>query len=97
MLELLTMNSLLQGEVPSMEKFTNSATTGITIVTGILILLIACLTAYLAWSCHTAGGSKFHRFLISAFAFLFSFLYLIYYFLRFIVFGEDCPGRKGSK
>jgi len=56
----------------------------------ILSLIISVLTAYLAYGCHDRKPSKFHHVLIVAFAFFFPLLYLLYYFMRFIVFGEKC-------
>ena len=60
----------------------------------ILSFVISVLTAYLAYGCHDKKPSKFHHTLIVAFAFFFPLLYLIYYFFRFILFGEKCPRRQ---
>lgn len=57
-------------------------------------LLISVGTAYLAAGCHDPKPSKFHHVLIVTFAFFFPLMYLLYYFFRFIIFGEACSRHR---
>jgi hypothetical protein len=50
------------------------------IISGIISLMIGAYAAYLSWSCNTLTGTNvFLKVIFAAFAFLFGFIYLIFY------------------
>ena len=61
----------------------------------ILSFIIACGIAYLAFQCNS-NETPATRFLITVFAFLFSGLYLIYYFIRYVIMDSKCSGKGPS-
>ena len=66
------------------------------IVSMLLALFISVATAYLAYQCNlkTSQGA---RILITLFAFFFSSLYLIYYFIYYVLLDGKCNGEGYSK
>ena len=79
------------------------STINISIGTGIVAFIIAIGAAYLAYCCN-AGGTPATRFISTLFAFLFSGIYILYYFIRYALMGQSCGGgetytvkRKSSK
>ena len=62
---------------------------GINLVVGIVALIVALLTARLAYDCN-AKSSVALRLLATLFGFFFSSLYLLYYFLRYVLFNGKC-------
>lgn len=58
----------------------------------ILSFIIACGTAYLAFQCNS-NETPASRFIITICAFLFSGLYLIYYFIRYVIMDGKCVGN----
>ncbi len=61
----------------------------------VIALIIAFGTAYLAFSCNDRE-SPATRFVVTLFAFLFSGVYLIYYFIIYILLNKKCNGRDVS-
>ncbi len=61
----------------------------------IITLIIAFGTAYLAFTCNDKETPA-TRFVITLFAFLFSGVYLIYYFIIYILLNKKCNGRDVS-
>ncbi len=61
----------------------------------IISLLIAFGTAYLAFSCNDRETPA-TRFIVTFFAFLFSGIYLIYYFIVYILLNKKCNGKDIS-
>tara|TARA_B100001250_G_C19411268_1_gene619182 strand:- start:118 stop:453 length:336 start_codon:yes stop_codon:yes gene_type:complete len=81
----------------------NASTINISIGTGIVAIIIAIGAAYLAYCCnsHETPATKF---ITTLFAFLFSGIYVLYYFIRYVLMGQSCGGgstytikRKSSK
>ncbi len=106
MLELLTMMSSMQNalETNSVEKFENNKenknfTEGdihkIPTSWIILSILIGIGTAYLAYSCNY-NETPATRFIITIFAFFFSGIYLVYYFIIYILLSKNCNGKDIS-
>ncbi len=58
----------------------------------ILSLLIGIGTAYLAYSCNY-NETPATRLIVSLFAFFFSGIYLIYYFIIYILLNKKCNGK----
>lgn len=61
----------------------------------IMTILIALGTSYLAFSCNDKETPA-TRFVISLFAFLFSGIYLMYYFIVYILLNKKCNGKDVS-
>ena len=61
----------------------------------IVALIIAFGTAYLAFSCNDKETPA-TRFVVTLFAFFFSGIYLIYYFIIYILLNKKCNGRDLS-
>ncbi len=61
----------------------------------IISLLIAFGTAYLAFSCNDKETPA-TRFIVTFFAFLFSGIYLVYYFIIYILLNKKCNGKDIS-
>ena len=66
-------------------------------VVNMIILAIGICAAYLAYECN-ANESMGMRILITVVAFLFSNIYIIYYFIRYVLLGDKkCSfGKKGN-
>ncbi len=106
MLELLTMMSSMQSslESQSIERF-ESNKENINFVEGdihriptswiVLSILIGIGTAYLAYSCNL-NETPATRLLITVFAFFFSGIYLVYYFILYILLNKKCNGKDIS-
>jgi hypothetical protein len=62
----------------------------------IICLLIGLFTAYLAFKCNAKENPP-KRLLITLFAFFFSGLYLLYYFIRYVLLGDICFGICPNK
>lgn len=60
-----------------------------------LTLLIAFGTAYLAYSCNEKETPA-TRFIVTLFAFMFSGIYLVYYFILYILLNKKCNGKDVS-
>ncbi len=107
MLELMTMMSAMQGslESQSMEKFENNKGNP-NFVEGdihripaswiILSILIGIGTAYLAYSCNL-NETPATRLIVTLFAFFFSGIYLVYYFIIYILLNKKCNGKDISE
>lgn len=66
-------------------------------ISNLIVLIVAVAAAYLAYECnaHESAGT---RIAITILAFLFSNIYIIYYFIRYVLVGDMCKGgRKGGK
>lgn len=61
----------------------------------IMTILIALGTSYLAFSCNDKENPA-TRFVITLFAFLFSGIYLMYYFIVYILLNKKCNGKDVS-
>ncbi len=61
----------------------------------IITLIIAFGTAYLAFTCNDKETPA-TRFVVTLFAFFFSGVYLIYYFIIYILLNKKCNGRDVS-
>lgn len=61
----------------------------------LMTLLIALGTAYLAFSCNDKETPA-TRFVATLFAFLFSGIYLMYYFIVYILLNKKCNGKDVS-
>ena len=61
----------------------------LTIVSGLITLIISFLTAKLAYDCNRKGNTVSKVF-VSIFAFLFSWSYLLYYFVWHLLLGNKC-------
>ncbi len=61
----------------------------------IMTILIALGTAYLAFSCNDKETPA-TRFVVTLFAFLFSGIYLMYYFIVYILLNKKCNGKDVS-
>jgi len=59
----------------------------------IIVFIIGFGTAYIAYSCNEAETPA-TRAVVTLFAFLFSGIYLIYYFIIYVIFNKDCSGRR---
>lgn len=106
MLELLTMMSSMQSslEAQSIEKYENNKN-DINFVEGsihriptswiVLSILIGIGTAYLAYSCNL-NETPATRLIITLFAFFFSGIYLMYYFIIYILLNKKCNGKDIS-
>ncbi len=106
MLELLTMMSAMQSslEQKSNEHYENHKSDP-NFVEGdihriptswiILSLLIGIGTAYLAYSCNY-NETPATRLVITLFAFFFSGIYLVYYFIIYILLNKKCNGKDIS-
>ena len=57
------------------------------------IILIAILTAKLAYECN-AKSSAPQRTLAALFGFFFSMTYLLYYFIRYILLNDKCDRKR---
>ena len=57
----------------------------------IVSLVISFITAYIAFMCN-GGENAGVRFITTIFAFFFSGIYLIYYFIIYIIFDAKCSG-----
>lgn len=58
----------------------------------VLSILIGIGTAYLAYSCNY-NETPATRFIVTIFAFFFSGIYLIYYFIIYILLNKKCNGK----
>ncbi len=58
----------------------------------ILSILIGIGTAYLAYSCNYSETPA-TRFIVTLFAFFFSGIYLVYYFIIYILLNKKCNGK----
>jgi hypothetical protein len=106
MLELLTMMSSMQSSLDnqSIESFENNKE-NINFVEGdihriptswiVLSILIGIGTAYLAYSCNL-NETPATRLIITLFAFFFSGIYLVYYFILYILLNKKCNGKDIS-
>lgn len=63
------------------------------VVALIVSLVISFITAYIAYKCNSAENAGV-KFLITLFAFFFSGLYLVYYFIIYIILDAECSGTK---
>jgi hypothetical protein len=59
----------------------------------IVSLIISFITAYIAFQCNCNENAGV-RFITTLFAFFFSGIYLIYYFIVYIIFDAQCSGTK---
>ena len=103
MLELLTMMKSMQHslEKQSSERFENNKDNK-NFVEGdihkiptswiVLSILIGMGTAYLGYSCNL-NETPATRFMITIFAFFFSGIYLLYYFIIYILLNKKCNGK----
>ena len=66
---------------------------GVTIVGTVIAILISLATAYLASVCNKHSNIVV-RMVVTVLAFVFSGMYLLYYLLVHVIFGEQCEGRK---
>ena len=63
-------------------------------VVGLIVsLLISVITAYIAYQCNLNDKPAI-RFLVTLFAFFFSGIYLIYYFIIYVLLGGSCNGNN---
>ena len=63
-----------------------------TVVAALIVsLVISFITAYIAFMCN-GGENAGVRFITTIFAFFFSGIYLIYYFIIYIIFDAKCSG-----
>lgn len=67
----------------------SSENNSINLFVGIIALIVSLLTARLAYDCN-AKSSPALRLLATLFGFFFSSLYLVYYFLRYVLFQGKC-------
>jgi hypothetical protein len=96
------MQSSLESQ--SMERFENNKE-NVNFVEGdihriptswiVLSILIGIGTAYLAYSCNL-NETHATRLLITLFAFFFSGIYLVYYFIIYILLNKKCNGKDIS-
>jgi hypothetical protein len=68
----------------------------VNLVAGVIALIIAILTARLAYDCNSRSDPAL-QIIAMLFGFFFSGIYLVYYFLRYILLGGSCGGGKGRK
>lgn len=61
----------------------------------VMTILIALGTSYLAFSCNDKETPA-TRFVVTLFAFLFSGIYLMYYFIVYILLNKKCNGKDIS-
>ena len=61
----------------------------------VMTILIALGTSYLAFSCNDKETPA-TRFVVTLFAFLFSGIYLMYYFIVYILLNKKCNGKDVS-
>lgn len=106
MLELLTMMNVMKNslEKESQENYKNKKG-DLNFVEGdihriptswiILSILIGIGTAYLAFSCNL-NETPATRLTITVFAFFFSGIYLLYYFIIYILLNKKCNGKDIS-
>ena len=59
----------------------------------VVSLVIAFITAYIAFQCNSYANAGV-RFITTLFAFFFSGIYLIYFFIVYIIFDDTCNGTK---
>ena len=65
-----------------------------TVVAALIVsLVISFITAYIAFMCN-GGENAGVRFITTIFAFFFSGIYLIYYFIVYIIFDAKCSGTE---
>jgi len=76
------------GEMPVFDVSDTNA-----VVALIVSLVISFITAYIAYKCNSAENAGV-KFLITLFAFFFSGLYLVYYFIIYIILDAKCSGTK---
>ena len=65
----------------------------VTLVGTVIAILISCATAYLANICNKRSNFLI-RLVVTVLAFIFSGMYLLYYLLVHMIFGDQCEGRK---
>lgn len=65
-------------------------------MTNLIILAIGVAAAYLAYEAN-AGEPMGMRILITVVAFLFSNIYIIYYFIRYVLLGDKIGSSSGKK
>lgn len=65
-------------------------------MTNLIILAIGVAAAYLAYEAN-AGEPTGMRILVTVVAFLFSNIYIIYYFIRYVLLGDKIATAKGGK
>ena len=96
MIELFTTMVVSQG-FKRRNEFENIEVTPTSYPTSwiLLTILIAIGTAYLAFSCNDKETPA-TRFVITLFAFMFSGIYLIYYFIIYILLNKKCNGKDVS-
>ena len=100
MLELFTIMKSMQNslESQSIEKFEshkNDSEASLHRIPKswiIFSILIGIGTAYLAYSCNYSETPA-TRFIVTVFAFFFSGIYLIYYFIIYILLNKKCNGK----
>lgn len=78
----------VETQLPVM-KMSGSNLQGMNLVVGMIALVIAMLTARLAYECNVKSSPAL-RILASIFGFFFSSVYLLYYFLRYVLFNGKC-------
>jgi len=96
MLDLLAAGASVENYINKVEPFTNSENSPRNMQRYILIALalIICFgTAYLAFNCNQ-NEKPATRAIYTIFAFLFSGLYLIYYFIYHVILGKKCSAGK---
>jgi uncharacterized protein YybS (DUF2232 family) len=95
MLELFATMALSEKFTEKKEDFQSMDSSSYPWTWIIMTILIALGTSYLAFSCNDKETPA-TRFVISLFAFLFSGIYLMYYFIVYILLNKKCNGKDVS-
>ena len=95
MLDLLAVGTSVENYINKVEPFTNySVSQSMHKYILIALALIICFgTAFLAFNCNQ-NEKPATRAIYTIFAFLFSGLYLIYYFIYHVILGKKCSAGK---
>ena len=90
MLEYFTVNYFTSDNTEDFKLYTNYSTFDtVTLLSGLIALTISVLTAQLAYDCNRKANTL-SKILVSLFAFLFSWTYLLYYFVWHFLLQNKC-------
>lgn len=92
MIELFALMNGIQNQQDKKEDFQTMNTLSHPWLWILITLFIAFGTAYLAFECNDKE-SQATRFIITLFAFFFSGIYLVYYFILYILLNKKCNGK----
>ena len=97
MIELFAISKIVEHmktDLDSVEGFGFTKNTSHSVI--ILSFIIACGTSYIAYQCNS-NENPATRFIIAIIAFMFSGVYLVYYFIRYIMLDGKCAGEGPSR